>query len=212
MVGSFFPNRLAGYFSSVLGIAAITATCAAFPERFPAAPAALAMLLLVLLLGAGWGRRPAMLTATLGAFCIYYLSLPPAGGLLIRDTESWSVTAIFLITALSATKLSTRTGRRVTEAELTILNKAQEIARIGSWHLDVPRNQLTWSEEVFRIFRIPRGAALTYEAFLATVHPEDREYVAAAWSAALRGAPYVRHEQYEARAQWGGHDRNSRRR
>jgi PAS domain S-box-containing protein len=43
---------------------------------------------------------------------------------------------------------------------------------------------------VFRIFGVPRGTALTYEAFLASVHPEDREAVDQAWAAALRGAPY----------------------
>ena len=70
------------------------------------------------------------------------------------------------------------------------LNKAQEIAHIGSWHLDVARNQLTWSDEVFRIFGVPRGTALTYESFLAAIHPSDREAVGRAWTAAMRGAPY----------------------
>ena len=46
------------------------------------------------------------------------------------------------------------------------LNRAQEIAHLGSWHLDVARDRLTWSDEVFRIFGVPRGTALTYEAFL----------------------------------------------
>ena len=70
------------------------------------------------------------------------------------------------------------------------LNKAQEIAHIGSWHLDVPRNKLTWSDEVFRVFGLPQGTPVTYELFLASVHPSDREAVAHAWAAATRGAPY----------------------
>jgi PAS domain S-box-containing protein len=70
------------------------------------------------------------------------------------------------------------------------LKRAQEVAHIGSWHLDIPHNRLTWSDEVFRIFGVPKGTALTYEAFLATVHPEDRESVDQAWTAALHGAPY----------------------
>jgi PAS domain S-box-containing protein len=70
------------------------------------------------------------------------------------------------------------------------LNRAQEIAHLGSWHLDVARDRLTWSDEVCRIFGVPRGTALTYEAFLGAVHPEDREGVDQAWAAALRGAPY----------------------
>jgi hypothetical protein len=47
-----------------------------------------------------------------------------------------------------------------------------------------------WSDENHRIFGIPKGTPLTYEAFLGTVHPEDREYVDRKWTAALRGEPY----------------------
>ncbi len=70
------------------------------------------------------------------------------------------------------------------------LNRAQAVAHIGSWRLDVRRNKLTWSEENHRIFGIPPGAAMTYETFLATVHPEDRKYVDREWKAALQGKPY----------------------
>jgi PAS domain S-box-containing protein len=70
------------------------------------------------------------------------------------------------------------------------LNKAQAIAHIGSWNLDLTRDRLTWSDEVFRIFGVPAGTPLTYESFLAAIHPADREAVDKAWTAALRGAPY----------------------
>ncbi len=70
------------------------------------------------------------------------------------------------------------------------LNRAQEIAHIGSWHLDLAGNTLTWSDEVYRIFGMPRGVPLSYEAFLDRVHPEDREGVDRAWKATLQGAPY----------------------
>lgn len=70
------------------------------------------------------------------------------------------------------------------------LNRAQAIAHIGSWYLDITHNRLTWSDEVFRIFGVPKGTALTYEAFLDAIHPEDRESVDRAWTAAMHGAPY----------------------
>ncbi len=70
------------------------------------------------------------------------------------------------------------------------LNRAQAVAHTGSWRLNMPRNELLWSEETYRIFGIPQGKALTYETFLAAVHPEDREYVDQKWNAALGGAPY----------------------
>jgi PAS domain S-box-containing protein len=70
------------------------------------------------------------------------------------------------------------------------LNRAQAVAHTGSWRLDVRKNELLWSDETHRIFGIPQGTPLTYEAFLAAVHPEDREYVDRKWMAALRGKPY----------------------
>ena len=76
---------------------------------------------------------------------------------------------------------------RESEANLT---KAQAIAHIGSWHLDVTRDRLTWSDEVFRIFGMTGGTPLTYESFLDSIHPADRKAVDAAWTATTRGAPY----------------------
>ncbi len=70
------------------------------------------------------------------------------------------------------------------------LNRAQAVAHTGSWRLDVQRNELLWSDETHRVFGIPKGTSLTYEVFLATVHPDDRELVDRAWQAALRGEPY----------------------
>jgi PAS domain S-box-containing protein len=70
------------------------------------------------------------------------------------------------------------------------LNRAQAVAQIGSWRLDVRRNRLSWSDETHRIFGIPMETPMTYETFLSSVHPEEREYIDRKWQAALRGEPY----------------------
>ena len=70
------------------------------------------------------------------------------------------------------------------------LKLAQKIAHIGNWRLDVRGNVLTWCEETYRIFGILPGTPLSYETFLATVHPEDRKYVDRKWQAAMEGEPY----------------------
>jgi PAS domain S-box-containing protein len=70
------------------------------------------------------------------------------------------------------------------------LNRAQAVAHIGNWRLDIQHDQLLWSEEAYRIFGIPQGTPMTYESFLSSVHPDDRGYVNQKWTAALRGEPY----------------------
>ena len=67
-----------------------------------------------------------------------------------------------------------------------ILTEAQHIAQIGSWELDLTNNNLIWSDEIYRIFEIdPEKFGASYEAFIETVHPDDREIVNNAYSDSL---------------------------
>ncbi|MDD5458551.1 MAG: PAS domain S-box protein [Phycisphaerae bacterium] len=70
------------------------------------------------------------------------------------------------------------------------LNRAQTVGNIGSWRMDVQKNELTWSDENHRIFGIPAGTAMGYETFLSIIPPDDREYVDKKWKAALAGEHY----------------------
>ena len=70
------------------------------------------------------------------------------------------------------------------------LNRAQAIAQIGSWNLDIASNRLEWSAEAHRIFGIPGTDAVDLDTFVSTVHPDDREMVLKAWREAVAGAPY----------------------
>ncbi|MFI3157879.1 MAG: PAS domain S-box protein [Methylococcaceae bacterium] len=70
------------------------------------------------------------------------------------------------------------------------LNRAQAVAHIGSWRMDVCKNILEWSDENFRIFGLPKDTPLTYQSFLDLVHPADRQSVDTAWNDALTGRPY----------------------
>ena len=71
-----------------------------------------------------------------------------------------------------------------------LLEKAQELGKIGSWELDIKNNEIIWSNEIYRIFGVPIGKKITYEIFLNCVHPDDREYVNSEWMAALNNKPY----------------------
>ncbi|GEM_PF-567433 len=70
------------------------------------------------------------------------------------------------------------------------LNRAQAVAHIGSWHFDIRRNLLRWSDETHRMFGVPADTPLTYETFLACVHPDDRQFVHRSVQDALKGASY----------------------
>ena len=72
------------------------------------------------------------------------------------------------------------------------LEKAQEIAHIGSWVTDIEQKQVGWSRETHRIFGVPDGQfGGSLEAFFSLVHPDDRDAVRAAADAAQKDyAPY----------------------
>jgi PAS domain S-box-containing protein len=66
------------------------------------------------------------------------------------------------------------------------LNEALHIAHIGSWEFDLVNNILIWSDEIFRMFEIDSGQfGGTYEAFLNTIHPGDRDAVNIAYKKSL---------------------------
>ncbi len=71
------------------------------------------------------------------------------------------------------------------------LSEAQRIASLGNWNLDILTNELSWSDEIYRIFGCaPQEFGATYDAFLSYVHPDDRDYVENAVNRALKGDPY----------------------
>jgi PAS domain S-box-containing protein len=70
------------------------------------------------------------------------------------------------------------------------LEKAQEVAHIGSWVAELDgSNRIGWSTETHHIFDVTVGSFDgTVEAFLALVHPDDRDAVQAAIGQATSGA------------------------
>ena len=72
------------------------------------------------------------------------------------------------------------------------MNEAQRIALVGSWELDLLKDELIWSDEIFRLFEIDKSQfGATYEAFLNAIHPDDRDRVNQAYTHSLETrAPY----------------------
>lgn len=69
----------------------------------------------------------------------------------------------------------------------TLLRESQQMVHIGSWELDLKKNNLYWSDEIYRIFEIPPTQfGGTYEALLNAIHPEDREMVSQAYADSVK--------------------------
>lgn len=67
------------------------------------------------------------------------------------------------------------------------LEQAQALANIGHWELDLIKNTLYWSDEVYRIFGLkPQEFGATYEAFLRYIHPEDVEMVNSIYMSSIK--------------------------
>jgi PAS domain S-box-containing protein len=69
------------------------------------------------------------------------------------------------------------TERKRAEHELrrseAFLAEAQHLSRIGSFSWRVSTDEITWSEQLYRIFQIDRDAQVTFELIGTRIHPED---------------------------------------
>ena len=56
--------------------------------------------------------------------------------------------------------------------------EAQEMASFGNWEMDIVSNEMTWTDEIYRIFdRQPNSFSPTLSDYLNHVHAEDRDAV-----------------------------------
>lgn len=112
-----YERRRTGYLAAVVGVAAATGALKLFGEHINSTTVALGLLLVVLLVAAQWGSRPAVLASLLGVVCFNFFYLPPVGRLSIQDPENWVALFAFLVTAVTAGQLWARAKRQAQEAE-----------------------------------------------------------------------------------------------
>jgi len=81
----------------------------------------------------------------------------------------------------------TRAEEALRDSQANLAN-AQRIARLGSWEWEIKTGKLAWSDEVYRLFGLePQQSVPSYEKFLNSIHPDDRDFVDSAVQDAVAG-------------------------
>ncbi len=57
-----------------------------------------------------------------------------------------------------------------------LLEKAQELAILGSWETDIKSKESTCSDQAFKIYELPVNNPVPFSQFINQIHPEDRAY------------------------------------
>ena len=80
----------------------------------------------ILSIATGWGLSEAIVASVLAMLCLNYYFLPPIGTFTIADPQNWTALVTFLITAITASRLSATARRR----SLEVLERQQEVERL----------------------------------------------------------------------------------
>jgi len=106
----------------------------------------------------------------------------------VRDPEGKPLYLIAQMQDITERKQAEERLRR-SQARLA---EAQRMASIGNWEYDLTTLEVTWSDEVFRIYGYdPQEYVPTFDRLLEMVHPEDRHLLTENLEGAVdRGEPY----------------------
>ena len=88
-----------------------------------------------------------------------------------------------LLAALRAKYAAKSKALRESES---LLAEAQQLAHVGNWVWDIPASTLSWSAETYNIFGLTPRQSISFETFIALVHPDDRTAVSKAIEAAVQ--------------------------
>ena len=72
------------------------------------------------------------------------------------------------------------------EKQKSELEEAQNIAKFGSWIYDINDDELTWSDQIYRIYEIDKSKfQSSYELFFTIVHPDDKQMLSDTYQKSL---------------------------
>jgi PAS domain S-box-containing protein len=95
----------------------------------------------------------------------------------LKRSIKYSIERYRLLNELSEKTKKLEEQTQALNREKIRLAEAQKLAHIGNWEWNLETNIFSWSEELFRIYKLDPQEIVTYERLLALTHPADREYV-----------------------------------
>jgi two-component system sensor histidine kinase KdpD len=113
-------RRITGWVTralACLGLVGATTWAAFSLLRVNSLIAGFAYVLVVLVVAAKWGLAESVLTSVAAMLCLNYFFLPPVLSLTIADPQNWVALFAFLVTAITASKLSSIARQRADEAQ-----------------------------------------------------------------------------------------------
>jgi len=91
------------------------------------------------------------------------------------DRDLQAIGRMAKLYALAVQRMRRQTALKASEERYSL---AQKAANIGSWDLNIVTGKLIWSDEIEPMFGFAHGEfSGTHDAFLNTIHPEDRQFV-----------------------------------
>src|SRR5262249_31191730 len=99
--------------------------------------------------------------------CAIYQSEPASPTLLQQDL-------IARLTHIASIAIERAKGEAALKRSEAFLAEGQRLSRTGSFSWRVETGEITWSEEVYRMFQFEQGTPVTLELIGSRVHPEDQ--------------------------------------
>lgn len=127
-----------------------------------------------------WQLREAIKKAAKGEFVRYDVDVLGVGGKVI--TIDFSLAPIFnsegkvIYLVPEGRDISERKvlEREVAENSLRLI-EAQEIGKIGNWNWDMEKDEITWSDQNYKVFGQKKNFKPAFTSLMELTHPDDRE-------------------------------------
>lgn len=83
--------------------------------------------------------------------------------------------------------LENRQSQKLLQDAATLMKQGQDLANLGNWKWNLLTNEIQWSDSIYNIYGLDdHSLKMTFEIYLNSVHPNDREMVSRKLNYALK--------------------------